>query len=762
MLFEHSPLPMWVYALDSGCFLAVNAAALAHYGYSEAEFLAMGVEQLGPAVDSAPGAEVPGTTARLSRHRRHDGSEIDVELLSEAVDFDGVPARLVLAQDVTERLRAERGLHEKKALLALAGRVAHLGGWSIDVPDMRLRWSDEVCEIYGVPPSLTPGFAEAIEFYAPEDRPRLQQALDACMRDGQGMDMEARLRTADDRLRWVRVIGQAERDELGRVVQVRGAIQDITERKLTEQEACDLAERLSTTLESITDAVFTLDRDWNFTYVNRSAEQVLQRSRESLLGRRIWDEFPKAVGSVFQREYERALAQNRATNFKEYYAPLGRWLEAHAYPSELGLTVYFRDVSELREAEDARQARIEAEESSRSKTRFLARLSHEMRTPLNAMLGFAQLLSLGPVREGGGSEQEDYAHHILQAGRHLLALVNDVLDLQQVEEGRLKLNPAAMELRGVAATAAELMAPLAATREIALHNDIRPGLRVLADEQRLRQVVINIVSNAVKYNRHAGRVQLTAEARRPGFVSLAICDTGPGIAPEQLQALFQPFERLGRESSAIEGTGLGLMIARRMTEEMGGTLELDSRVGQGTCVNIELPLASEEVPQQGAGGAPAPAQQRFATRSAAVAPAHPPAAGAPPRPTPERALRLLYVEDNPINALLFQETLALHPEVTLRIADNGSQGLQAASEERPDVLALDANLPDMNGFELLKRMRELPGLQDVPAYMCSADAMPEDLRRAREAGFAGYWTKPVDLAQVIGDLRALHAALRRP
>ncbi|WKB51262.1 PAS domain S-box protein [Eleftheria terrae] len=747
LLFERNPLPMWVFSLASRRFLAVNRAAVEHYGYSEAEFLSMTVDDIRPPEDlprlddmlrQGPHHGRHG----LWRHRRRDGSLIDVEVVSGEVDFDGEPARLILLQDVTEQLRAQERLRRKKALLSLAGSVARLGGWSVALPDLHLSWSDEVCALHGIPVGEAPSLEAAIGFYLPEDQPRLREALAASIAGERGFDLEARLRDASGALRWVRLIGLPERDDQGAVVGVSGAIQDITDRKLAEREARELARQLSTTLESITDAVFTLDHDWRFTYVNRHAEQVLARPRESLLGRCVWAEFPQAVGTVFQREYERAVAQNRAVNFKAYYAPLLCWLEVHAYPSELGLTVYFRDVTGLHEAEQARQARAAAEASSRSKTRFLARLSHEMRTPLNAVLGFAQLLVNRP---GLPPEQEDYAQHILRAGHHLLALVNDVLDLQQVEEGRLTLHPAVLDLRALAAETAELLTPLAGQRDIAVYNEVPAGCHVEADEQRLRQVLINLVSNAIKYNRPGGTVRLVAQRLAANRVALRVVDTGQGIAADQLHALFQPFERLGRESSAVEGTGLGLVIARRLVEEMGGHLELQSQLGRGTCAHVELP---------GAAPGALPASPPLASDAAAGA--------APPGHAAAPVLRLLYVEDNPINALLFEEALGRQPDLELRIADSGGQGLALAAQWRPDVLALDANLPDMSGFELLQRLRALPGLADTPAFMCSADALPEDLLRAREAGFAGYWTKPVDLARVMGDLRALRERLAGP
>ncbi|AKJ32192.1 PAS domain-containing sensor histidine kinase [Caldimonas brevitalea] len=747
-LFERNPLPMWVVCIETQRVLAVNRAALQHYGYSEAEFLAMSLGELHAPPDPSAGPGLPASDGRHHRtslrHRRRDGTLIDVELISEAVRFAGREASLVVASDLTEQHRTEDRLRQNEALLRIAGSVAHLGAWSLDAATSRLRWSEEVAAIYETPPGWTPDLQTALGYYVERDRARLQQAVMQCLHRGTPYDLETELITAQGKRRHVRVIGLAQRDAGGTIVQVSGAIQDITDRKQAEGELRELADRLVTTLESFTDAFFTLDRDWRFTYINRRAEEVLERPRQALLGRNVWDEFPTAVGSVFQREYERAMAQHQAVNFKEYYAPLGRWLEVHAYPSELGLAVYFRDVSALHEAERTRHVAEAAERASRSKTRFLARLSHEMRTPLNAVLGFAQLLAHQAAKRRD-TEQAEQLHHILHAGRHMVALVNDVLDLQQVEEGALKLQLGPVELGHVAAETAELLRPLAEQNNVHLQQHVPAGVMVQADEQRLRQVLLNLVSNAIKYNRHGGSVRLSTEETQEGAIRLVVADTGHGMTEAQMAALFQPFERLGHESSAIEGTGLGLIIARRFLEEMGGTLRLSSVPEQGTQACVELPLVMAVLLRRPAG------------------PAEPPVPPPLSVPVPDAAgggarLRLLYVEDNPVNALLFEEAMRLQTEVELRVADSAEQGIQLARVWPPDVLALDANLPDLNGFELLAQLRQVPGLEHVPAFMCSADALPDDIRRAREAGFTGYWTKPIDLGEVAADLRRVAAA----
>jgi len=266
---------------------------------------------------------------------------------------------------------------------------------------------------------------------------------------------------------------------------------------------------------------------------------------------------------------------------------------------------------------------------------------------------------------------------------------------------------------------------------------------VNADAQRLRQVLLNVLSNGVKYNRDGGVLRCALEAGNGGCCVLRIEDSGPGLSREQLARLFQPFERLGLESSGIEGSGLGLIIARQLMREMRGNLRINSRPGDGTQVRLDLPLAVEQ-----------------SAHAPPVAPAEPPPTtawttnlAALAEPTP--ALRMLYVEDNRINALLFEEAIKLRGGVELRVAEDGEEALAQVGKWMPDVLVLDAHLPGMSGYELLRALRQVPGLEEAPAFMCSADAMPDDVQRAKAAGFIGYWTKPIDIARVMRDLDAL-------
>jgi len=258
-----------------------------------------------------------------------------------------------IERDITERKLAEEQLRQREQLLRIAGDVARMGGWSVDFPEVRITWSDEVCAIQDMPPGTVPALDQALDFYTSESRPVIESAFSLCASEGTPFDLELEVLTAKGRRIWVRSIGQAERDKAGVITRVQGAFQDITEQKAAEDQIRELGGRLVSTLESITDAFFTVDREWRFTYLNAEAEKLLERDRASLLGRKIWDEFPEVLGSIFQREYERAFAAMHAVTFEEYFAPLSKWFEVRAFPSTDGLAVYFHDVTELRHSREA-------------------------------------------------------------------------------------------------------------------------------------------------------------------------------------------------------------------------------------------------------------------------------------------------------------------------------------------------------------------------------------------------------------------------
>ncbi|MBI5259206.1 MAG: response regulator [Burkholderiales bacterium] len=376
------------------------------------------------------------------------------------------------------------------------------------------------------------------------------------------------------------------------------------------------------------------------------------------------------------------------------------------------------DITEREQHAQALLDKAAAERASRAKSEFLSRVSHELRTPLNGVLGFAQLLQQRAGELPGWTSEP--LRMIRQAGDHLLTLIDDMLDLGSIESGALRLTLAPVALDAVVGEAVRLMAPQALAGRVMLRPWAPSRAWVQADATRLRQVLLNLLSNAIKFNRAGGEVWLLLDGDDHHW-TLRVQDSGPGISAERRRDLFQPFNRLGAEETGVPGTGLGLSIARHLTEAMGGRLELAPPGARGTELRVRLQRAEPAAP----------------------------VAARPPRPTVpahQRACRVLYVEDHPVNAMLVSEALAVQqPRHELRLAETGEQGLEMVADEPPDIVLLDLNLPGANGYEVLARLRAEPAWAGLPCVAVSADAMPEDLDRARAAGFDDYWTKPLTM-----------------
>lgn len=413
-----------------------------------------------------------------------------------------------------------------------------------------------------------------------------------------------------------------------------------------------------------------------------------------------------------------------------------RWLlekgdvERDAAGQAIRMLGIVQDITRIKLADlDLRRAQQEAQEANRAKSDFLSSMSHELRTPLNAILGFAQLLETD--RNPALSDRQiERVRHILKGGRHLLTLINEVLDLARIEAGKLTLSLEHFVPDTLLGECLSVARTIARDRGIHVVDACGGALPVIkADYTRLMQVLLNLLSNAVKYNRDGGTVTVTA-VPVDDALRIAVTDTGHGISGDRLGEIFEPFNRLGAETTETEGTGIGLTLTRTLIEGMGGTIGLTSTPGVGSTFWIDIPLA----PDQGEAIA-APVVE-------------------PPPPEPARATGVthlvLYVEDNPANLRLMEDICVDLPDITLISAHNAELGLDLARQREPALILMDINLPGMDGLQAMARLRDDPRTQHIPVIALSANAMQAAVRRAREAGFAAYLTKPV----VIEDLRA--------
>jgi PAS domain S-box-containing protein len=566
------------------------------------------------------------------------------------------------------------------------------------------------------------------------------------------------LRRPDGQLRWVELSAHPLRlHPKNPNPSVVLTFKDITEQRFANQALSTAEERWKFALEGSGDGVW----DWN-TQTNKVfysarwkmmmgyAESEIGDSVEEWTSRIHPDDLPRMMTELRQHlrgetplyQSEHRVRHRNGTDL--WILDRGRVVSTNAHGRPVRMVGTHSDITAAKRAEQALREKQTAEMANQAKTQFLSRMSHEMRTPLNAVIGFSQLMRMRMrTNSQHTANSNDYADHIFHAGQHLLALINDVLDLQKVEEGRLSLDIGTVDLTLTISSVIELLSPEAKERRVYFEKTLRSSVWVKADAQRLRQVLINMVSNAVKYNLPGGTVRFSLTDQQSGRLKLCIQDGGAGMNEAQMRRLFHPFDRLGQETSNIEGTGLGLIIARSLMQAIGGNLEVQSSPGRGTRVYIEL--LRDKAPNPQADSIPE-CTDNIGTVS-----------------TIQTPLRMLYVEDNKINAILFESALGLHQnQVELRIAEDGEQALAIATDWLPEVLVLDAHLPGMTGFDVLRLLRAVPGLSTVPAYMCSADAMAKDVQRAYEAGFVGYWTKPIDITAVLSDIDALAARLRSP
>jgi PAS domain S-box-containing protein len=536
----------------------------------------------------------------------------------------------------------------------------------------------------------------------------------------------------------------------------RGSARDVTTQVVAGRETRERDQRMHKLMAQLPGAAFQmrLQPDGtlpHYLYVNDGVRLLLGDEDQALRLRRI----AEADRPVF---VEAVLASMRTmtpmrVEFRFERQGGQRWLETRATPERQadGRVVFHGftwDVTErhqaqaaLREHEALRLAHDSAERASRAKSEFLSRVSHELRTPLNAIIGFAQLMSLDRERPLLGA-QRHRLDGVRQAGQALLTLVDDVLDLSRIEQGVLTLRSEALSLTELLRASIEAVQPLAAARSVSIQLAVPAGARVQGDPAALEQVLVNLLSNAIKYNRAGGRVTVTLQQQTnetAGMPLLAIRDEGEGLRADQLAQLFQPFNRLGAERRRISGTGLGLVIARGLARAMGGDIDALSEPGRGSCFHLKMMAAA------GMAGAATPSVDPQADTESTDGPG---------------GRVVLYVEDEPLNVLLMEEVFRTQPGWTLHVAHDGGGGVELATQVQPDLALIDMNLPDMNGLEVLRRLRAQPATADLLCVALSADALNEQIAAALAAGFDDYWTKPIDLNRLIEEVRRVIDARR--
>lgn len=697
LLFASNPLPMWVYDTTTLRFLEVNEAAVSHYGYSRDEFLSMRITDIRPPEDVPRFHEVltglrtqPDDAIRrhvgMWRHRLKDGRIRNVDITSHFLDFAGQRAALVVALDVTELKQAEAALAKANERL----KILHDIDRAIIAAEEPAAIAEAVLwplrDLLDVPRAIVNLFdwaAGEIEWLAAVGRRRLRVGPGVRYPLALAGDLDA-LRRGEPQIVDVDSLPpSAETDGLlASGVHVYMVVPMIAAGELIGSISFGGAvgqfspEQISIAQEVAAQLAIALTQARLHDQVKRQAEELEQRVRE--------------------RTHQLEGANER--------------LE--------------QEIAERRRAE------ADADRANRAKSEFLSRMSHELRTPLNAILGFAQILEMSLEKP----KEQECLTQILKGGRHLLSLVNEVLDIAGIEAGRLNMSPEAVEVGQVIGEALELGRPLAAARRIAFQID---GAHlqvehVMADKQRLKQVLLNLVANAIKYNRIAGTVTVSCSEVPPDRLRISVADTGPGI-PHAMQArLFRPFERLGTpELGDTEGTGLGLALSKGLVELMGGRIGVESAIGEGSTFWVELPRTIGPVARHARDGQ----------------------AGA--ESTVTSTGTVLCIEDNASNIRLLERVIERRPGVKVLSAMQGRLGLELARQHHPDVILLDLHLPDVPGQDVLREIQGDAALRRIPVIIASADATQGQTERLLAAGARAYLTKPLDVRLLLGLLDKL-------
>jgi PAS domain S-box-containing protein len=516
---------------------------------------------------------------------------------------------------------------------------------------------------------------------------------------------------------------------------VSAAVRDVSDRRRMDRAARVAHERLLSALESFQDGLAIFDADDRLVLCNSAYRHALPTTwtgpvvgatYEALLDAEI-ETLDLGSEPAPQHRAKRLAERDATSSSIEVRTRDGRSLRVVGRRTPEGghiRTLYDLSDDARRQAE-LEEARRAAETANAAKTEFLRSMSHELRTPLNAILGFAQLLQRDPTL---AERPQRLVGQVLKGGEHLLRLIDDVLDLARVESGVVPLSLEPVSVREVLDEVRATLAPMAQRRGVTLSVEVADGdaLVVRADRTRLSQIVLNYGSNAIKYGRKEGRAILRA-SRDGNFGRVSVADDGPGIASDRQDRIFQAFYRAGQETGPIEGTGIGLALSRRLATMMEGTVGFESRQGAGSVFWVELPIDLPLTPTLTANAPDVPAAASHTTSRSIV----------------------LYVEDNPANLMFMEELVRDLPRVELITAPTGELGLELAVAVKPAVVILDINLPGISGFEVLRAMRAREDTRSIPVLALSASAMERDVRRAEEAGFARYLTKPVKVDQLI-------------
>ena len=698
-----------------------------------------------------------------------DGTPINVEVQNIFTVYDGAPAIQVTMRNITDRRRAEEAALEAQGRLHYAANAARLTYVEVDLVAGGARTADNFAAVMGYASPAAQESDAALGVHAllthvvPADRTRVQVAVESFISGKLPGQIDYRVLGDDQVERWIESSWSLEHTASGKLLKAFATNIDITQRKRAELALRDSEERYRNLFNSIDtgfcviDVIFDAQQkpvDYRFLEINPSFEK--QSGMVDAVGKRLL-EFTSELEPYWFEMFGKVAVTGEAIRFVRSAKPLGgRTFDLYAFkvggPDGRKVAILFTNITERRQEEvhkellsrelrgkhtDLVLAMASAEKANRVKTDFLSSMSHELRTPLSAILGFAQLLESG--KPAPTASQKRSIDQILKAGWYLLELINEILDLAKIESGKLSLSMQPTPLEGVLRECEALIGPMAQKGGLSVSFAApQAAYAVQADPTRMKQVLFNLLSNAVKYNKAGGTVNVACRAVTPARVRISVEDTGKGLTPQQITQLFEPFNRLGQEATAVQGTGIGLVMTKRLVEMMGGEIGVHSTVGMGSVFWVEMNLVSV-LPSS------AEVEVKVEVEVAAEVEANLMA---------KSLCTLLYVEDNPASLMLMQDLMARRPDIHLLTATDALSGVTLARAERPDVILMDINLPGISGLEALNILLGDPRTAHIPVVALSANAIPADIARGLAAGFFSYLTKPLKVNELMQTLDA--------
>lgn len=686
-----------------------------------------------------------------------------------------------LKREIIQRKLMEDELKIHQADLNRAQKIANFGNWVLNLENNNLVWSDEIYRIFGLKPQEFGATYDAfLASVHPDDREIVKKSMDEALFEKKPYDIEHRILRPDGTTRFVHERSDVFHDERGYPAKMVGTVVDITRYKELEKSLKESRDELEVMvgkrteelkrvnqilheeihereqiagalrssekkireiMDNVVDAIITIDDKGTITSFNPAASQIFGYSINEVVGESV----NILMGEPYKSEHDQYI-QNFLNTGQAKIIGIDREIIAQKkdgtlFPASLAISAlvieekYFftgiiRDITQQKKEEgELIQAKVIAEKANKSKSDFLSKMSHELRTPLNAILGFSQLLDLDRVTPLNNT-QKSRVDLISSSGNHLLELINDVLELSTIEAGNIKLRFKLISVSKLIDETLAYIQSFAEKHQISVSGpdaDLS-NLFLFVDETRFKQVLVNFMTNAVKYNNKNGTVSLFTEIKGNNL-RINVSDTGPGIPAERHDKVFEPFDRLYAEHSEIEGTGIGLTIAKQLTEKMNGEIGFESQVGKGSNFYVEFPLRDDETKKIDESSSIVFSEFDDASTS--------------------QSITILYIEDNQTNLTLVQQIFSQKNHIHFISATRADEGIEIAKINKPDLILMDINLPGMDGLEALKILKALEETKYIPVIALSARASQKDIDHALQAGFISYITKPINVVEFL-------------